>query len=139
MKHAIAILLLSLGTAVAANLQVPVQDLTQSSLPNRRVTLTSTDSPRQSGAALITVEPKSLVTSTNGTVTFTNVIWGNYRLDIAGTPGTSFRFFVPDTNVTVSVLTHITNEVAPSPVTNFWNAAQVAAALLWSAWRNARF
>jgi len=113
----------------SATLTVPVADLTQGNVNNRRLTLTSTDSPRQSGAALITVEPKTQFTDSNGTTTFTNVLWGNYRLDIAGTPGTAFRFFVPDTNATISVLTLITNHTAPNPATNFWTAAQTAAAI----------
>jgi len=119
--------LLSALVASAATLTVPVADLTQGNVNNRRLTLTSTDSPRQSGAALITVEPKTQFTDSNGTTTFTNVLWGNYRLDIAGTPGTAFRFFVPDTNATLSVLTLITNHTAPNPATNFWNVAQADA------------
>lgn len=123
----IGIALAIAGTAWAANLYVPVDDLLQQDVAVRRVTLTSTDGPRNSGAALITVEPKSQFTSATGETTFTNVLYGNYRLDISGSPGTRFEITVPDTNTTVNVTTLIGAATPPNPATNYWTSAQVQA------------
>jgi len=123
------LLVLTLPAFGAAHVEVNAQDFMSGNITNRRVTLTLTSPlPRASGTALISQEPKTQVTGTNGITIFSNVIWGIYRCDIAGTPSTSFRLTV-DTNVSgvtsAAYLLGTTNQ--PSPVTGFYTRAQVDA------------
>ena len=112
----------------AINIHVPTRNILQGSLQKRNVTLTRVASlPQTYSTNIFSQEPITQATDTSGNVTFSNVIWGYYRLDISGTPGTSFRLTV-GTNLsgTVNVVTLITNtaSVPPNPSTNYLTEAQ---------------
>ncbi len=121
--------LLLIRPAGGADLYVPLQNLRQQPSSRTALTLTPLEGSRNSGSALIEQRPVSAVTTTNGTWTFTNVLWGRYRLDAAGAPSSSWTFEVPNTNILVDVTTLIGNTNAPNPRTNYWTAAQTAAAI----------
>jgi hypothetical protein len=128
MRIAFCILLWAM-TAGAANLFVPLSDLTQQPERNTRVTLTPLDGVRNIGGALVTVRPVARFTDASGHVTFTNVVYGRYRMDAAGTPSSSWTFHVPETNITVNVTTLIGVTPAPPEPTNYWTAFQTDQAI----------
>ena len=114
--------------ADSINIHVPTRNILQGTLQKRNVTLTRTASlPQTYNTNIFSQEPITQATDASGNTTFSNVIWGYYRLDISGTPSTSFRLTV-GTNLsgTVNVVTLITNSasVPPNPATNYLTEAQ---------------
>jgi len=83
----------TLAGARAATLEVDVTDFLLRPLPEREITLTPL--PYPGGATLTSIEPVRQRTDTNGFCAFTNLLAGLYRVDIQGTPMTSFRVAVP--------------------------------------------
>jgi len=110
-------------TTYAGDLLVDVKNHVSADVRNRRVTITLLQpGPVVQGPWLIAGDAVAQLTSASGTTTFSNLLAGAYRLDIAGTPGRSFPFAMPDTNglVNVSSLIGSTNV---NPL--FYTASQV--------------
>ena len=103
----------------AAHLQVLSQDLGQAPLRSNQVTLTPLSYPG-GATALVSMRTQATRTDTNGLAWFSNALPALYRLDLAGTPATSFRVLVPETNGVVVAHQHL---VAP---TNMVNGAALA-------------
>jgi len=80
----------------AATLRVPVQNFTQGSVTNRRATLTQTVLYTATETNIVMGEPVSQYTDANGIAWFSNLLAGNYRLDISGNPSGSWTLLVPD-------------------------------------------
>ena len=95
------VLVLVRDPARAQNLFVNVHNLSSQTAVNRRVTLTLLEAgPVTAGPWLIAGDSVSQSTDTNGFTTFSNVLAGGYRLDIAGNPSRSFPLGMPSTNNT---------------------------------------
>src|SRR5512138_888082 len=90
---AILYLLSSILAAPGAHLQVISQDLAQTALPATRVSLTPLNYP-SNNLALVSMGSKSTSTDSNGVAWFSNALPALYRLDLGGTPPTSFRLLV---------------------------------------------
>jgi len=121
------------AAAQEAHLVVSARDLGMAPVPNRTVTLTPiAPVPRTLGTNLFSREPRSRRTDLDGVCVFSNVVWGAYRLDLSGAPGTSFPLIL-GTNTTgyVSAAALLTLPAAlpPDPATNYYTAAQVDALL----------
>lgn len=98
----------------AADVQVDVYNFASGQVRNRRVTLTLVDpGPVTVGPWLIAGDSVSQMTGAQGSTVFSNVLAGQYRLDIAGAPGRSFPLGVPDTNALINAVALIgtTNSV----------------------------
>lgn len=101
----------------------------------QRTTVTWTllaPNPRTINGVLIAQQPIGKPTGADGKAYFTNIIWGKYRLDIVGTPGTSFTANVgTNTLGLVNAATLVTNTAAlpPNPGSNYYTMAQVDALL----------
>lgn len=110
------------------NIIVYSQDFTgalQNKLP---VTLTPISPlPRVYYSNLFVMKPITLSTDTNGIVTFTNVLWGNYNLTLQGNPPAVYALQL-STNLSgnVQATTVITNPATlpPDPATNYFTQAQ---------------
>jgi len=94
-----------------------------------KITLTLiTPNPRTYNNYLISSTPISTTTGTNGIGYFTNLIWGQYRADLASVPVTKFMINV-NTNSLGSVsfvsLVTDTGTLPPNPSTNYYNQAQI--------------
>ncbi len=88
--------------------------------------------PRTYNSNVVLETPKTKPTDTNGDVTFTNVLWGNYYLQIQGNPPTVYKLAI-GTNLsgTVSAAAMAVASAAfpPDPATNYYTQAQVDALL----------
>ena len=131
MKRLLALLLLLPLAAWGddkINIAVPALLTGDAVISRQPLTLTPTSPlPRTYYTNVFSRQPVSRATDANGLVTFSNIVWGYYRLDIPGNPGTSFGLVV-GTNLsgTVNVVTLITNtaSVPPNPSTNYLTEAQ---------------
>lgn len=124
-----------LGQAQAAQIFVPAYNLISTQIAKRRITLTLTEAgPVTSGPWLIVGDSVAQYTDVNGMTTFSNVVAGGYRLDIAGTPSRSFPIGVPDTNATINVVSLVG---ATNTVPYFYTAAQIDALLAGAGGGNA--
>lgn len=115
------------------HVQVSLRDLRQRVITRRAVLLTPVAPyPRTQGTNLFTREPLALTTDAAGLCTFSNMMWGTYRLDVFGTPFASFNLSI-GTNLSgvVSAAALVTNPQAlpPNPATNYYTMAQVDALL----------
>jgi hypothetical protein len=109
-------------------LQADVFNFVSQSIPNRRVTLTLLDpGPQVAGPWLIAGDSVAQYTGTNGVTTFTNVLPGGYRLDIAGTPTRSFPIAMPDTNNATLLASQLVGNTNVFPY--FYDAAQLQSVL----------
>jgi hypothetical protein len=111
------------GSSRAADVLVNVHSMVSGPVSGRRVTLTLLDPGAvTAGPWLLPGDAYALFTGTNGTVTFTNVLNGGYRLDIAGNPGRTYPIGVPDTNgvINAAALVGATNTMP-----YFYTALQV--------------
>lgn len=110
----------------SAHIVCSARDLGQTVIAKRLFTLTPVAPlARTISTNLFSKEPKSLSTSVDGVCTFSNVIWGYYRLDLA--PNNSWNLLLGTNQsglVSASVL--ITNSAAtpPDPATNYYTMAQ---------------
>ena len=102
-------------TLHSGNLLVPLSDLTQRPEVSTRVTITSLDGARNIGGALVTVRPVAQFTDSNGHTTFTNVVYGRYRLDAAGI--IAALTYTPATNTATPLTTNI-NVIVAGDFTN---------------------
>ena len=88
--------------------------------------------PRTYGSNIFSKVPIGRTTDTSGVCVFSNILWGSYRLDIPGNPGTSFPLLV-GTNlsglVNVAVLITNVSTLPPNPATNYYTQAQIDALL----------
>jgi hypothetical protein len=98
----LSFLLISCLGCQAGNLEVRVYNLVSQQVVNRKVTLTlANPGPVAIGPWALVGDSVTQRTGTNGVVTFTNVLSGNYRLDIVGYPTRTYLFGMPSTNGTV--------------------------------------
>jgi hypothetical protein len=99
----------------------------------RRVNVTVTlldPSLRTTGEWDVRRDSISTTTGTNGYYAFTNLLWGQYRRDIAGVSGTKFIFYVGTNTlgtVPITSLTTNANALPPDPGTNYYTQAQTDA------------
>ena len=136
MRVLIAFLTILLTPAVFAQTNVLFGNVTDFGLaPRSNITMTlSIVSPlnRTYNGQLVSNDPKTATTDTNGLFSFTNVIWGNYKLNPSDLSGTVWRPIVgTNTTGTVSFATIIANPsvLPPNPATNYYTQAQVDALL----------
>lgn len=118
--------------AVQTNLLTfDTRDYGQYPQPSVRITLTLiTPNPRTYSGLFIRQQPISKFTDTAGVGYFTNILWGTYRADIAGQPGTSFTLYVgTNTLGTVNAASLATNSAAVPPDDSllYYSRAQVDA------------
>lgn len=115
----------------SAHIICSARDLGQTVIAKRLFTLTPiAPASRSISTNLFSKEPKSLQTSTDGVCTFSNVVWGYYRLDLA--PNNSWNLLLgTNQSGTVSAAALITNAAAypPDPATNYYTMAQTDALL----------
>lgn len=101
---------------------------------NTTFTLTPTGPLRRTyGTNLITLVSRGIRCDTNGVATFTNTLWGKYRLDIPGNIASSFNLDVGTNHSgNVSAATFVTPSGfrPPDPATNYYTQAQMDALLL---------
>ena len=126
-----ALIVLSATATDSANILVSVQNFGQNPLQRRQVMLTPI-SPlvRAELTNQFTTEPISQITSTNGVTTFSNVLWGVYRMDISGS-GKSYTLTLgTNSAANVSAVSLIgTTTLPPDPLNNFYSQAQIDALL----------
>lgn len=110
-----------------------VGDLGAALQKNVNVTWTLLDpNPRTYNGIVINQTPKSQASDANGRAWFTNMIWGKYRVDVAGTPGTSYKVTVgTNTMGLVNLAAVIQNPgtLPPNSATNYYTQAQIDALL----------
>lgn len=85
---------------------------------------------RTVGHIAVRADGVTTTTGDDGYFAFHNLIWGKYRLAIAGRPGVNFSFTVQtNTQGTVPITSLIisTNPLPPNPTTNYYTQAQVDA------------
>ena len=128
----LAFLILNCPAAQTNTLYFPIADIGQAGKTNVRVTLTLLKpSPRIYNGLGIRQDPVWTNTLADATAYFTNILWGNYRVDVAGV-GTSFPIFVgTNTLGLVNGWTCYTNAAAvpPDDSTLYYTKAQVDALL----------
>jgi hypothetical protein len=99
---AILFLLLAAGPlAQAAHVYFNLHDFTQVStnLASRSVFITPLSTPRIDGERIVSSDRLTFTTDTNASFTVSNMVHGNYSVDIPGPfKVTNFRILVPDTN-----------------------------------------
>jgi len=132
MRVLIAFLTILLTPAVFAQTNVLFGNVTDFGLaPRSNITMTlSIVSPlnRTYNGQLVSNDPKTATTDTNGLFSFTNVIWGNYKLNPSDSSGTVWRPVVgTNTTGTVSFASIIANPsvLPPNPATNYYTQAQI--------------
>lgn len=112
-------------------LYLPVGDYSQTPQVGVPVTLTLiSPNPRTINGIAIRQDPMAVDTDADGKAWFTNVIWGKYRVDVAGAMGTSFIGYVGTNTLGLWPLASlITNSAAvpPNPGTNYYTKVQVDA------------
>jgi hypothetical protein len=118
--------------AVQTNLLTfDTRDHGQIAQPNIRVTLSLlSPNPRTYEGQFIRQQPIAKLTDASGIGYFTNILWGTYRADIAGSPGTSYILYVgTNTLGTVNAASLVTNSAAvpPNDATLYYSKAQVDA------------
>lgn len=126
-----AVLAQTLCADEAIHLQVDLMDLGQSRVARRTVQLVPISPyPRTMNGYLFTREPKTLMTSTNGTCVFSNVVWGVYRLDVTGNPASSYSLTI-GTNLTGTVsaaaVVVTPGTLPPNPATNYYTVSHIDA------------
>jgi hypothetical protein len=88
-------------SASAADVTFHLSDFGAAALNKKSFRLTSLSTPRTAGGRIIVGDTKAIATDAAGDVT-TNLVYGNYRIDLAGgsplSPTTSFLILVPDTS-----------------------------------------
>lgn len=138
MKHLLLLVSLVLFVASAsadtsAHILVSLRDLGQTAVSRRAVSLTPlTPYPRTIDTNLVTRDIRRLFSDTNGLCTFSNVLWGTYRLDIWGVPSSTFALTLGTNQAgTVSAAALVTTSglLPPNPATNYYTQAQVDALL----------
>ena len=75
-------------------------------------------------------DPMGRTSNTNGRAYWTNIVWGKYRLDVAGFNGTQYTLYVGTNTLGLwNMATLITNSAAipPNSATNFLTEAQTLA------------
>lgn len=103
------------------------------SAPQKRVAVTVTllaPNPRYSGNSIIRQDAISVMTDTNGNFSLTNLLFGYYRLDVAGAIGTPNTFWVQENTIgVVPIVSLISNSKVqpPNPATNYYTMPQVDA------------
>lgn len=124
---------MSAFAADSAHIWVRLTDFQQTAMSGVRATLTPISPlPRTYGTALFARTPRSLVTDAAGTCTFSNVLWGVYRLDLAGNPGTSYTLTLSTNHsglVSAATLATVPAAVPPNPATNYYTMSQIDALL----------
>lgn len=100
-------------SASAAHVEFNLADFALAgTLTNRSLLLTPKSTPRVSGTNIITSDRREYSTGTNQSVTVSNVVYGNYDVEIRGPyKATTFAILVPDTNVTLSATGLITSTI----------------------------
>lgn len=99
---AFLILLLALP-AQSAHIVFNLQDFVQDVLAVKQVKMTPTTMPDVNGSSIVTRDTKTKQTSTAGSVTFSNVVEGAYRVDVTGpTLLTTFNITVTNTSDTLN-------------------------------------
>ena len=106
-----------------------VADFGQAAVANTRVTLTLlSPNPRTSGVTFIRQDPVAKLTSSLGVCTFNNILWGIYRVDIAGAVGTTFKIEVLVGTVGAvhaSSLVVGSPATPPNPINTYYNQSQI--------------
>lgn len=99
------LLLLAGVSAHAAHVEFNLADFALAgTLTNRSLFLTPKSTPRVSGTNIITSDRREYNTGTNQSVTVSNVVFGNYDVEVRGPyKATTFTILVPDTNATLNV------------------------------------
>jgi hypothetical protein len=115
----------------SAHIQVRAVDASQTALSRIPVTLTPlAPLSRTISTNTFSIKPLTLTTSTNGIATFSNMVWGYYRLDLSGNPGTTFKLMLGTNHsgvVNAAVLYTNSAAMPPDPATNYYTMAQVDA------------
>jgi hypothetical protein len=109
--------------AQSAHLVVAPVDFQGAAYTNRVVVLTPTEA-RGELPYIYTIEPRKQTVTDGSGVTFSNTFAGTYKLEISGSPYTSLRLLVPDTNGLVNAVSCIVVST---------NAVEDSAAWAWSA------
>lgn len=103
--------------------------------PQNRVNVTLSlgwPNPRTFNQFFVRQDPITATSDTNGYFAFTNVIWGAYRVDIAGVRGTSYPAFVGTNTLGRWPLASLCTNIAalpPNTSTNYLTSAQIYALL----------
>ncbi len=99
--------------------------------PQTRINVTWTllsPNPRTYNGILIRQDPFSKATGTNGQARWTNIIWGDYRVDVSGQVGTRYNVRVGTNTIgTVSLASLVQNPgiLPPDTATNYYTMLQV--------------
>jgi hypothetical protein len=90
-------LLLLAFSASAAHVTFNMTDFTAAPVTNKILRLTSLSTPRTNGTTIVITDRRSYLTDTNGSVTASNLVYGNYRCELLGDwTFTPFTILVPD-------------------------------------------
>ena len=133
MKTFLTLLLALLSLSGLAQNNILVADVRDYGMAVKSTSVTLTllsPNPRTYNGVLVSQQPVSVTTGTNGIGYFTNILWGSYRVDIGGNPVTKFQAYIQtNTTGTVSLATLVTSPqaVAPNPATNYYTMPQVDA------------
>ncbi len=130
MKKLIVIALLALTLPASAQLDIVVSvgNHVSGTVTNRVVTLTpKSPLPRSYGTNLFPTEPYTRKTDVNGMCWFSNTVYGNYTIDIAGNPGATFPIIVPDASGWTNAANLRGSTNSPPQDGSFYTKAQVDA------------
>jgi hypothetical protein len=99
-RYLAALLILFLALpAQSAHILFNLQDFVQDVLSVKQVKMTPTTMPDVNGTSIVTRDTKTKQTTTGGSVTFSNVVEGTYRVDVTGpTLLTTFSITVTNTS-----------------------------------------
>lgn len=103
-RFLVAFLILLLAfPAQSAHIVFNLQDFVQDVLAVKQVKMTPTTMPDVNGSSIVTRDTKTKQTSAAGSVTFSNVVEGTYRVDVTGpTLLTTFNITVTNTSDTLN-------------------------------------
>ena len=119
-RFLIIFLIVLLGMPLqSAHILFNLEDFVTNPLSIKQVKLTPTDQPSAVGTFIVTKDTRTQQTGTNGSTTFSNVVAGEYRVDVVGpTLTTTFTILVTNTSATINanlIMSSGTN-ISPSSV-----------------------
>jgi hypothetical protein len=114
-----SVLCLLTPAAPAAHVTFNLTDFTTQPVTNKTLLLTSLSTPRTNGTTVVITDRRAYTTDTNGSVTVSNLVYGNYRCELrADWTFTPFTILVPeDANLYNATEVYVaTNSVAGTGV-----------------------
>lgn len=138
MTRFVTLLLLLVGvSAFGAHVEFNLSDFTTSTITGKVVRLTPLSTPRVNGAYVVSSDRISTNSGLTGSVTISNVVYGNYTVELLGPYKiTEFTILVPDTNISLNVTGLITSTISvpPSGTAYSQTASDARYALRASGW-----